>query len=165
MAYLPNEHLQIAQRIDDLIKQAQQYFNRQFPSPTLHWFSSGTKAGYAVLNHNTLHLHEQLYSEHHTYYWSDVIPHELAHLITYHVFGQVKPHGKEWRSVMKYVFNVLPTTTHQLPVNHLRRVRQVTYQCQCGTIELSMIRHNRVVQGRQTYRCKTCGDTLQQQVV
>lgn len=161
MTSSPNEHQQIVQHIEHLVKQAQQYFNRQFSSPSLHWFSKGTKAGYAVLNNNTLHLHERLFNDHQAYYWSDVIPHELAHLITYRVYGRVKPHGKEWQSVMKYVFNVTPSTTHQLPVAHLRRVRQVEYKCQCGEIGLSMIRHNRVIQGKQSYRCRDCGETLQ----
>lgn len=155
-----HELQRITEYINELIKQAEMYFNRCFPPPALYWFTSGTKAGYAVLNNNTLHLHERLFAEHTAYYWSDVIPHEVAHLITHQVFGRVKPHGKEWQSVMKYVFAVTPSTTHQLPIEHLRRVKQIKYMCRCGDINLSMIRHNRVVQGKQTYRCRTCGDIL-----
>ncbi|MEP1383040.1 MAG: zinc ribbon domain-containing protein [Paraglaciecola sp.] len=35
------------------------------------------------------------------------------------------------------------------------------YQCQCGTVELSITRHNKVVKGKQNYICRRCKNTLQ----
>ena len=154
------------QQVNELIEQcitlARQFYNRRFVVPQLHWFHRGTNAGYAKLQSNEIYLNHVLFAQHPEYYMSDVIPHEIAHLICFTLFGRVKPHGKEWQSIMRHIYQLSPTTKHHLPCEHLRRVRQIDYMCQCGIVPLSMIRHNRVLKGLQSYRCKVCGETLSQ---
>ena len=45
-----------------------------------------------------------------------VVPHELAHLIVYQMFGRVKPHGKEWQLVMNEIFKLPAYTCHQFDI-------------------------------------------------
>lgn len=154
------QSVQVNAKIETCIALAQQFYNRRFSLPQLDWFSRGTNAGYAKLQANEIHLNQVLYQQHPEYFISDVIPHEIAHLVCFQLFGRVKPHGKEWQSIMRNVYQLTPSTKHQLPCEHLRRVRQIDYECHCGVVSLSMIRHNRVVKGVQSYRCKICGETL-----
>ncbi|MDC1347055.1 SprT-like domain-containing protein [Glaciecola sp.] len=153
---------QVNEQIEQFITLARQFYNRRFVVPQLHWFHRGTNAGYAKLQNNEIYLNHVLFEQHPEYYMSDVIPHEIAHLICFTLFGRVKPHGKEWQSIMRQIYQLTPTTKHHLPCEHLRRVRQIDYMCQCGIVPLSMIRHNRVRKGLQSYRCKVCGETLSQ---
>ena len=72
-----------------------------------------------------------------------VVPHELAHLIVYQVFGQVKPHGQEWQSVMTQLFNLPADTCHQFDVENVQG-KMFAYQCECQTHYLTIRRHNRI---------------------
>ncbi len=148
--------MQAQQQIKQSIQIAQQYFNRCFTVPDVFWFSRGMNAGYAKLNQNQIYLNQRLYEEHEAYFLTQVIPHEIAHLLTHILYGKVKPHGKEWQSIMQHVFGLEPKVTHQLACKHVSRLSQYQYQCECGEVQLSAIRHNRVQRGQQQYRCKVC---------
>ncbi|MCC6208923.1 MAG: SprT-like domain-containing protein [Gammaproteobacteria bacterium] len=91
------------------------------------------------------------------------VPHEVAHYIVDRLFGlrRVRPHGREWRSVMKD-FGVEPTaTTHyDLDGIPMRRQRRYPYRCDCLTHQLSTRRHNLILRGTTSYQCRRCGSLL-----
>lgn len=91
------------------------------------------------------------------------VPHEVAHYITDRVWGMkhVRPHGKEWRSVMQ-AFGLEPRASARFDLDGLpvRRQRRFDYRCECDTHKLSSCRHNRVVAGAARYHCRRCGAAL-----
>ena len=94
---------------------------------------------------------------------AETVPHEVAHYITDRLFGlrHVRPHGSEWRAVMR-ALGVEPRATAQFDLSDLpvRRQRRYTYQCACNSHELSACRHNRVRRGQARYHCRQCGGEL-----
>jgi predicted SprT family Zn-dependent metalloprotease len=46
---------------------------------------------------------------------SDTVPHEVAHFVTQHIYGNVSSHGIEWKSVMIKCFGIKnPMSRHQM---------------------------------------------------
>ena len=88
-----------------------------------------------------------------------MIPHEIAHLIVFAVWGKVKPHGKEWQSVMQNIFGIPAQTTHSMDISKVRGVT-FAYRCRCQTHQLTVRRHRAVVRGDRQYTCRKCGSVL-----
>lgn len=90
------------------------------------------------------------------------VPHEVAHYITERLYGlrRVRPHGPEWRAVMRD-FGVDPAATadHDLDGIPGRRQRRHPYRCACLVHPLTTRRHNLILRGAR-YRCRRCGDEL-----
>lgn len=127
--------------------------------PTIILKQRGRIAGAAVLRKNIITLQPQLFEQNQDYYMSNVIPHELAHLVVFQYFGRVKPHGKEWQHIMQSVFDISASVTHTLDVEKAG-VRMFEYQCACAVVKLSLVRHNKVVRAKQQYICRKCQQTL-----
>ena len=128
-------------------------------APTLVLNQRGRIAGAAVLQKNIIKLQPKLFAQNTDYFLSDVIPHELAHIAVFQHCGRVKPHGKEWQYVMRDLLRVSPKVTHTLDVKKAG-IKMHDYECRCGKIQLTSIRHNRVVAGKQSYICKRCRNPL-----
>ncbi|MCW3171879.1 SprT family zinc-dependent metalloprotease [Shewanella subflava] len=139
---------------------AEQYFNKSFPRPLVQFTLRGKSAGTAHLQLNKLRFNPVLLAENVSAFIDDVVPHEISHLICFQVFGRVKPHGAEWQSIMRRVYGRAPKTTHKLDTLSVRG-KQFEYFCGCGSVQLSIRRHNNVVRGKTQYRCKTCQQMLQ----
>lgn len=92
---------------------------------------------------------------------TQTVPHEVAHLIAFACHGpRIRPHGPEWRAVMKYL-GAEPQRCHRFDVTGVasRRLREFEYHCGCRNHVLSSIRHNRVLAG-YTYLCRRCSAPL-----
>jgi len=87
------------------------------------------------------------------------VPHEVCHLLVYRLFGKVRPHGKEWQSLMLDLFEMEGQTYHQMDVSKVQG-KSFNYHCECGPMALSIRRHNKVVKGKQVYICKKCRSPL-----
>ncbi len=103
----------------------------------------GVKAGVAYLQKNEIKFNRTLLLENSDEFIRQVVPHELAHLIVYQVFGRVKPHGQEWQAVMTQLFNLPADTCHQFDVESVQG-KMFAYQCECQTHYLTIRRHNRI---------------------
>lgn len=91
---------------------------------------------------------------------AETVPHEVAHLVAHVCHGRVKPHGPEWRQVMRWFGIDEPRRCHDFasPSNG-RTQRRWRYQCDCREHQLSTTRHNRA-RGGLAYLCRLCGSPL-----
>ncbi|MBU2898732.1 SprT family zinc-dependent metalloprotease [Vibrio hepatarius] len=138
---------------------AQKNFKQSFSIPQLNYKLRGKAAGKAYLQLNEIRLNPILFIENQQAFLNDVIPHEVAHLITYQVYGKVKPHGKEWQLVMESVFGVAAKTTHDFALTSVQG-QVFDYRCGCQSHLLTVRRHNKIQRSQSHYRCKLCQKTL-----
>lgn len=90
---------------------------------------------------------------------TEVIPHELCHIIAYQLYGRVKPHGAQWKTLMAGIFDLEGRAGHQMDTRAVAG-KTFDYQCQCGVIELTIRRHRQVVRNQRQYRCVRCQSVL-----
>ena len=152
---LKSELLTVVERC---YRTAEQCLGRQFPRPEVLFNQRGKIAGCALLQKNMLKFHPKIYEQNKAHFLEHVVPHEIAHLLVWQVFGKTAPHGRQWQHMMVNVFNVPPSRTHQYNVDDIG-IKHITYRCDCGDIKLTMRRHNNVLKGT-IYRCKTCRQNL-----
>jgi SprT protein len=138
---------------------ARQHFASEFPEPKILYQQRGTSAGTAWLQNWEIRLNPVLLIENQQPFIDQVVPHELAHLLVFHRFGRVAPHGREWRAVMENVLRVPASRTHQFAIRSVQS-NTFPYQCACQQHQLTVRRHNRVLRGESEYRCKECGEKL-----
>ena len=135
-------------------------FEKVFRVPTMAFNQRGNIAGSALLQKNIIKLNPKLFVENPDYFLSHIIAHELAHILVYQLYGiRVKPHGIEWKKMMYEVFDLPPKVTHSLDTKNVS-LKSFMYKCACQQIPLSVIRHNKVVRGKQSYICKKCKQAL-----
>ncbi|MEQ3652594.1 MAG: SprT-like domain-containing protein, partial [Glaciecola sp.] len=92
--------LQIAKaEIANKIVLAEDYFNQTFELPMLNLKQRGKIAGSAHLQKNLIKLNLSLFEDNIDEFIQQVIPHEVAHIVCYQLYGKVKPHGREWQAV------------------------------------------------------------------
>ncbi len=152
-------HYRATAQLARCIKQASAYFSRTFAQPTIGYQLRGKTAGKAFLQLNQIRLNPTLFQENPEAFIHEVIAHEAAHLITWQVFGRVRPHGKEWQMVMERVLGVRARTTHQFAVTSVQG-KTFEYRCACQTHALTIRRHNKIAKGQAQYRCQRCHHSL-----
>nr|WP_267904243.1 SprT family zinc-dependent metalloprotease [Vibrio sp. S11_S32] len=151
---------QINQTVQHCMHKAEQVLDEKFDPPSVHYNVRGKVAGKAYLQSWEIRLNPTLLLENQSAFLHQVIPHEIAHLLTYHQFGRVRPHGKEWQAIMLKVFQLNPDTRHQFDVSSVQG-RTFSYQCQCRQYDLSIRRHNKVMRNQAQYHCLECKQQLQ----
>lgn len=152
---LSSLQMQLLERIETCYQQAEIALKRAFPRPMTQFSLRGKSAGTAHLQQNRLRFNPVLLQENSQAFLTEVVPHEICHLLCFQLFGKTKPHGKEWQSLMLTVFKVNPSTTHSFNTASVAG-DEVEYRCACGPIGLSIRRHNKVLRGESRYLCKRC---------
>lgn len=147
--------IQVLERIETCYQTAEMTLKRAFPRPITQFTLRGKSAGTAHLQQNRLRFNPVLLRENSEAFLTEVVPHEICHLLCFQLFGKTKPHGKEWQSLMLTVFKVNPKTTHNFNTTSVAS-KEVEYRCACGPIRLSIRRHNKVLRGESRYICKRC---------
>lgn len=132
---------------------------QNFILPKVNFNQRGKIAGCARLQMNELRFNPILLDDNVDAFLKEVVPHEVCHLLTFKLFGKVRPHGKEWQNLMQMLFDLEGQTYHQMDVTKVKG-KIFHYECGCGPIELSIRRHNKVVRNKQTYICRKCGHCL-----
>ena len=149
----------VIQKVEQCIVHASACFGRNFVLPKISFNQRGKIAGCARLQINELRFNPVLLCDNVDAFIEEVVPHEVCHLLAYTLFGKVRPHGKEWQGLMLELFELKGQTYHQMDVSKVKG-KSFKYQCECGPIELSIRRHNKVVRGVQTYICRKCKSPL-----
>ncbi|GIU25500.1 SprT family zinc-dependent metalloprotease [Shewanella sp. MBTL60-007] len=152
-------HQQMAQQVEHCYQVAESKLAKQFPRPEVAFTLRGKSAGTAHLQLNKLRFNPKLLQDNQQAFLEDVIPHEICHLLAFQLYGRVKPHGREWQSLMQSLYGRVPRTTHSFDTRAVEG-KTFEYHCQCGPIKLSIRRHNKVVRGETQYRCRKCGSKL-----
>jgi len=143
---------------EDCFILAECFFERPFSRPTYLFNQRGRSAGTAHLQDNLIKFNAILFVQNRDVFIQQVVAHEVAHLIVYQQYGNVRPHGKEWQHVMQIVFKRPAQTTHSLDTNDVIG-QQFAYQCQCSRYQLTIRRHNKILKGAK-YACKKCRGEL-----
>ena len=92
------------------------------------------------------------------------IPHEVAHYTVDRLHGhrRVRPHGIEWREVMRaFGVDARASVSQDLTGIPLRRQRRHAYRCACMVHQLTTRRHHRVIRDGARYVCRRCGSVLE----
>lgn len=143
----------------DKLQLARQHFSVEFPEPKIHYQQRGTCAGTAWLQAWEIRLNPVLLMENQQPFIDQVVPHELAHLLVFRQYGQVQPHGCEWRWVMESVLLEPASRTHRFEIASVQS-KTFPYRCGCQQYQLTVRRHNRISRGESEYRCRQCGEKL-----
>ena len=91
------------------------------------------------------------------------IPHEVAHYLVRCMYGidMVRPHGFEWKNVMK-AFGVDDSVTANFDMTGVpcRKHKKFEYVCDCRIHQLSTLRHRKCSTGEACYYCRRCRTSL-----
>lgn len=157
-------------KVDACLALAERAFNQSFPYQNIRYDLRGKAAGQLVMSRRAFRrtkpefrFNKAMLERYGQEFIDQVVPHECAHLVAFSVYGtQIKPHGREWKSVMREVYGLEPAVTHQFEVQSARDIKRYSYACACEGKEhaLSSIRHNKVVKGTANYLCKSCQQLL-----
>ncbi|WP_346796222.1 SprT-like domain-containing protein [Halomonas sp. Bachu 37] len=132
----------------------------QLPRPGVWFDLRGGSAGQAHLGRGGLRFNPSLLEENRDAFMVEVVPHEMAHWLVFHLQDgtRLKPHGREWQTVMRELFGLAAQVTHRFDT---RRARPTPYRYRCGCQEhgFTSRRHGLVLKGRR-YRCRDCAQTL-----
>lgn len=154
-----SELVQIEVIASHYLSLARRYFKREFNHPKITLDQRGKCAGTARLLSWHIRLNPVLLQDNQAEFEQEVIPHEIAHLVVYAVWGRVKPHGAEWQMVMRDVFGITPRTTHRMDISKVQG-SVYPYQCDCQQHQLSIRRHRAFMRGDRKYHCRRCGTNL-----
>ncbi|MGL5037794.1 MAG: SprT family zinc-dependent metalloprotease [Aeromonas sp.] len=156
-------------RVEACFAHAEAHLGRTFARPPVHCNIRGRAAGSARLQSWELRFNPTLYQANQQAFLAEVVPHEVAHLLVYALWGEqcgkgrnqtrVLPHGKQWQAVMQEVFGLEPRTTHTFDLTVLAQ-RTMPYRCHCQQHQLSIRRHYKVLRGQARYHCRRCKQLL-----
>ncbi|GAB3523486.1 SprT family zinc-dependent metalloprotease [Photobacterium alginatilyticum] len=150
---------QVIARVEQCITHANQRLNKRLPMPAVSFRQRGKIAGSARLQGWEVRFNPVLLKENPQAFLDEVVPHEVAHLVTFKLFGKVRPHGREWQIIMTEVFKIPARTTHSFDVSSVQGTTYL-YRCGCSEHQLTVRRHNKVQRKQATYHCRRCQQPL-----
>ncbi|MFQ3235585.1 MAG: SprT protein [Paraglaciecola sp.] len=152
--------LAVEQQVERCFEQAETALQKRFERPRVYFTQRGKIAGCARLQSNELTFNPVLLSDNLQTFLVEVVPHEICHLLAFRLYGKVKPHGLEWKTLMCNLFNLPGSAYHAMDISKVTG-QTFTYFCSCGPVELSIRRHNKVIRHQQGYICRNCQQPLQ----
>lgn len=117
--------------------------------------------GYAHVDRLVIDLNGVLIEDNLDAFLNEVLPHELAHLIITHTFGNHRNgHGK----IFKYICDILGCRARAvIPMNTIKsrkvahpEVTFYSYECACAIDPITESEHNERIATKTKYRCKKC---------
>jgi SprT protein len=160
-----------AKDISDCIDSYVEKAKKSWPNKLRDWNKpfwcfnlNNTTAGLAFYIANKIHLNHRLFLQNKQDFFSQTIPHEVAHLVAFRVFGEsAMGHGPEWKSVMR-VFGVAPERCHNYDVSSVKRMRTITrflFTCNCSgkVFELTPTQSKKADRDNN-FSCRVCESKL-----
>jgi SprT protein len=164
----------------EYIDKARSLYDIEIPYPSIEFNLKGTTAGKA--NASRIRFNATLLSENTETFLLRTVPHEVAHVVVQHKYPNanscyrtyngsyrrnIKPHGKEWKQVMRDFEVEDIGRCHSYDTENVRSsrssrsslARSFSYKCACQIYNLTIVRHRRILKG-QTYSCKKCKQKL-----
>lgn len=129
--------------------------------------SAGSVSYNSISGESFININPILLNENVDYIINQTVPHEVAHIIAFSIFGVgIKPHGYEWKRIM-WLLNKDPNRCHTLSTQTIKAMRKSTERKKhvytCNSCEkdyiVSSVIHNRIVQGKR-YCCPTCKNSV-----
>jgi SprT protein len=143
----------------DWVATASQRFSRPLFMPTISFDLVGTTAGKAFYKQRHVQLNAVLLMENLEKFKERTIPHELAHLLVFHLHEFPGGHGKEWQAVM-HTLGLEASRCHSYDVTNSRTTTQKDgYACGCGPSPVSARVHSKLQRG-VTFTCSRCKKKL-----
>lgn len=132
----------------------------ELPRPAVWLDLRGQCAGQAHFGRGGVRFNPLLLAENRRDFLVQVVPHEMAHWLVHHLEGghRMRPHGHEWRTVMRRLFGLAPHVTHRFDTARASPA-PYRYRCACREHAFTARRHALARQGR-AYRCRHCAETL-----
>ncbi len=160
-----SQQTQVMQITQDCIERAVQLYQRDFPTIPVVFDLRGKCAGMYQCNRRgrRIRYNPWLFAKYYQHSLEQTVPHEVAHYITDCLWGikSVKPHGKEWKSVVTALGGKpVATGNYSLQGIPIKQYQRFAYHCACKTHQLTTIRHRRVLAGEASYKCRLCGQLL-----
>lgn len=155
----PALHARTHERVEAAWKLACEVYP-ELPRPRVWLDIRGKCAGQAHFGRGGLRFNPVLLAENRMAYFVEVIPHEMAHWLVHHLEGgdRVRPHGREWCSVMRQLYGLAPQVTHRFDTRSASPA-PYRYECACRSHYFSRRRHARASAG-QDYFCRQCRQPL-----
>ena len=126
-----------------------------FPNPTIKMDLAGKNAGVCCSRKNLIRFNLELLLQNKEDFIHNTVPHEVAHYVTDILAPYSKPHGNEWKAVMK-LFGASPAVYHNYKVAPSKhRKRSYLYRCACRDHYFTKLLHKRA-QGGIKYTCNAC---------
>ena len=157
---------EIETQVIDVLDKASRIWNRDFDIPAINLNLRGRAAGQykyqlnrytGEIRNTQFRFNKVLFEENREDFLNRTVPHEVAHHITRVMYGDVKPHGREWKGVMTTLgfdnstYHTYDTTNSSVQRKRLRHL----YHCvKCDNkMALTPQKH------KQSYRfaCGSCG--------
>lgn len=152
-----NYHNKVLERVNECHLIAEQALKYYRDVCTIDYKITGVIAGKAYYFKNHISLNAILLDENEEVFIYRTVAHEIAHLVTKKVFKNAKPHGKEWKYIMR-LFNAPTNRCHSYDVSIVstRKKRKFIYSCDCKKPHIiSVTKHNRALKGHK-YECLEC---------
>ncbi|EOG1042950.1 SprT-like domain-containing protein [Pseudomonas aeruginosa] len=140
---------------------AERHFSKSFALDDVLFDLGGKAAGQLVYDKMRasykIRINRGLLQKDPNHVINQTIPHELAHLVAFQVYGaKIAPHGREWQSVMRDVFGLRPDRCHSIDTSSVSP-KPFVYTCTCPKLfRLSKRMHTKLATKRRTYKCKHC---------
>ena len=169
----------VEKRVERLQKQAEQVYGKRVPNVEIKYNLKSVRVGGQARSNPyiglfQMELHPAALHEYQEDYIEGTVVHEFAHLVQKQHYPQSKPHGKEWKQVMR-AFGKNPERCHSMdlrgamekfakvsgkPAPKIRQQKRWGYKCGCDTHQITTVRHNKIQRGQASYCCRACGGKL-----
>ena len=160
-----NMQQEILAKVEECFMIAEKFFGKNFERPrNIKFKRNGTTAGTSCYSQRELMFQLDFADHNPENFIKQVVPHEVAHYVQRAVYGYgvVKPHGKEWKFIMRRVYNLVADRCHtyDTSVTTTRTRKRFDYSCGCTVHKISSVAHNRIQAGKKRYTCRSCGNVI-----
>ena len=117
----------------------------------------GRVAGTAESNGN-INYNLDIANKNYDIFINDTVPHEVAHVICFQVYPYAKPHGREWKSIIRKLgYN--DNRCHSMEYIPARQVKKYSIYCTCQKHDVGAKIYKNISNGSK-YTCTKCKGTL-----